>query len=76
VEGRVLEAIARRKERCLPVPYYSAAAAGLDDGKSTCHTRLWRGIREPALISRMLDSLMVDGCSIFLETGGEPCQEV
>jgi acyl transferase domain-containing protein len=53
------------------VPYYSAGAQGRDD--TGCYSaRLWRAVREPALVGRMLDSLIADGGNIFLEIGGQP----
>jgi len=53
------------------VPYYSAAASGQDVGTSYT-MRLWRTVREPALIERLLDTLIADGFGIFLEIGSEP----
>src|SRR6266540_2433310 len=54
-----------------PIPYYSASAQGRDEGASY-PMRLWRAMREPALTGRMLDSLIADGCTIFLEMSGQP----
>lgn len=53
------------------VAYYSAAAQGRDHGTSY-RERLWAAVREPALVGRMLQCLIADGCNVFLEIGGQP----
>jgi acyl transferase domain-containing protein len=53
------------------LPYYSASATGRDN-PDCYYTRLWRAVREPAFVGRLLDNLIADGCNIFLEIGGQP----
>src|SRR5207247_7529324 len=54
-----------------PIPYYSATADGRDEG-TPYPRRLWRAVREPAFTGRMLDSLIADGYTIFLEMRAQP----
>jgi acyl transferase domain-containing protein len=66
-----LKPLSGRAPKSALVPYYSAGAQGRDDTDGYS-ARLWRAVREPALVGRMLDSLIADGGNIFLEIGGQP----
>jgi acyl transferase domain-containing protein len=67
----LLEPLGERISDPLPIPYYSAAAPGRDQVTSY-PIRLWRSMREPIFIGRMLDSLIADGYTLFLEMSGRP----
>ena len=70
-ESDLLKPLSGTKPNSGLLPYYSATVEGRDN--TECYyARLWRAVREPALVGRMLDRLIKDGCNIFLEIGGQP----
>jgi cytochrome P450/malonyl CoA-acyl carrier protein transacylase len=67
----LLKPLSGRARNSPLLPYYSAGADGRDDIEPY-HARLWRMVREPAFVGRMLDNLIAGGCKVFLEIGGQP----
>jgi acyl transferase domain-containing protein len=70
-KGDLLLPLDGRSRQDTRIKYFSAASDGPDQGTAYL-SRLWDAVRKPAYMGRVLQHLLEDGCSAFLEVGGQP----